>query len=43
MGLIDHMVVAVYAEVADADNKDASASTIKFGSWDQHACLDVNN
>jgi len=39
-GLIDHMVVAVYAEV-DIDATDASI--IKFGSWDQYACMPGND
>jgi hypothetical protein len=39
-GLIDHMVVSVFAEVADVNNQNAESSSIKFGSWDQEACLD---
>jgi len=41
--LIEHLVVAVFAEVATASNTDATNSVIKFGSWDQHACLDTGN
>jgi hypothetical protein len=37
------MVVAVFAEVADSNNKNAESSAIKFGSWDQHACKDTGN
>lgn len=42
-GLIDHMVFSVFAEVADSKNKNAESSSIKFGSWDQEACLDTGS
>jgi len=35
------MVFSVFAEVADVKNKNAESSSIKFGSWDQQACLDT--
>jgi hypothetical protein len=34
------MVFAVFAEVADVNNKNAESSSIKFGSWDQQAIKD---
>jgi hypothetical protein len=37
------MVFAVFAEVADVKNKNAESSSIKFGSWDQQACLDTGS
>jgi hypothetical protein len=42
-GLIDHMVFSIFAEVADSKNKNAESSSIKFGSWDQEACLETGN
>lgn len=37
------MVFAVFAEVADVNNKNAESSSIKFGSWDQEACMPGDN
>ena len=38
-GFIEHMVVAVYAEV----QSQTATSSIKFGSWDQHALKDTGS